>query len=366
MRKRSDRKYSFTEDEVKNLKYKYEVEKLSREKICEYLGIDIIKLNYVFKKYNIIRKSFDKNAIYKTYDFLYEEYIIKEKTLSQIAIDNNVSDDTIAHYCRKYGFEIRNPNWYQDSCKYLTKDIIYEDYIVNKMSISQIAIKYNATRKGISKIIEDNNIPHKSNSEVQFDIIGKERPKELYDKEWLYKEYIENKRTRKDIAIQLNTDANAILCALKEFNIRIKSNSEVKIGVATGENHPMWKGISDYKVLIRQYIYDYLKPKVFERDNYACIICGEKNNLHHHHILSFSKILNYIENQNEDNFDFNDSLDRYKFFELLKNNKIINDIDNIVTVCSECHWNKVHGVSNKEQRKYIKNIDEYLEGRINE
>lgn len=55
-----------------------------------------------------------------------------------------------------------------------------------------------------------------------------------------------------------------------------------------------------------------LRKMCFERDNWLCVKCGNNDNLHCHHILSYA------------------------------HNKILsNDLDNVITVCKECH-NKIH------------------------
>lgn len=42
---------------------------------------------------------------YDNKDYLYVEHIIKRKTMSQIAKENNVSGDTIRRYMQKYNID---------------------------------------------------------------------------------------------------------------------------------------------------------------------------------------------------------------------------------------------------------------------
>jgi len=81
----------------------------------------------------------------------------------------------------------------------------------------------------------------------------------------------------------------------------------------TRENHPNWKGgcDTDNRLLRKTCDFQAWRKKVFERDNYTCIICGERGGeLNPHHILPFA------------------DYPQYRF-----------DIDNGMTLCREHHYN---------------------------
>jgi len=50
-----------------------------------------------------------------------------------------------------------------------------------------------------------------------------------------------------------------------------------------GDKHPLWKGGLSNK---QGYLWNwkYIRPKILKRDNYACKLCGSKENLEVHHI----------------------------------------------------------------------------------
>jgi uncharacterized C2H2 Zn-finger protein len=84
-----------------------------------------------------------------------------------------------------------------------------------------------------------------------------------------------------------------------------------------GENSYLWKGgITSERVKARTNPeYNEWRKKVFARDNYTCVYCGNRNPLHAHHIFSFA--------------DFPEL--RYEIY-------------NGETVCISCH-EKIHGRS---------------------
>ena len=99
----------------------------------------------------------------------------------------------------------------------------------------------------------------------------------------------------------------------KEFGV---PNAKQFDGSAVGANHPNWRnGITPANKLARgtQDIAKWRKA-VFLRDNYTCLICRERGgHLHAHHIELFST-----------------------------SPHLRHDIENGVTLCSECHLGIVH------------------------
>lgn len=98
----------------------------------------------------------------------------------------------------------------------------------------------------------------------------------------------------------------------------------------SGENNHFWKGgKTKLSLQIRNSVeYSFWRKQIFERDNYACQICGRKNKkgdkviIEVDHIYPFSKIL--------DDFDIT------SIEEAISCEKIW-DIENGRTLCRECH-----------------------------
>lgn len=100
----------------------------------------------------------------------------------------------------------------------------------------------------------------------------------------------------------------------------------------SGENNHFWKGgKTKLSLQIRNSVeYSFWRKQIFERDNYACQICGRKNKkgdkviIEVDHIYPFSKIL--------DDFDIT------SIEEAISCEKLW-DIENGRTLCRDCHKN---------------------------
>jgi hypothetical protein len=149
------------------------------------------------------------------------------------------------------------------------------------------------------------------------------RPKKPYwDKDWLVSEYATKERSANDIASEFGITEAAILFWLRKHNILRREMSNIRSkkhwGLAgeqngmygrTGENSPNWKGgITPERQEF--YISDEWKKacsEVYKRDNAQCQRCGNKDNLHVHHIVTFA------------------------------NKELRADINNLVLLCAKCH-----------------------------
>lgn len=178
-------------------------------------------------------------------------------------------------------------------------------------------------------------------SESQFNYNNKEFPEELKNFETLYDMYVENRMSKKNIAEQLNVSTHVIDRVLKEFGINIRGNSECKIGLMTGPDHPNWKGgRSGLYMRLRTYFrMNQVKP-VIERDGKKCTICGSKKRLHVHHIIPFKEIFNKILSEHP---DLEVQKNSEELYEIMTHDDRMNDLSNLITYCKDCHLYKIHG-----------------------
>ena len=105
--------------------------------------------------------------------------------------------------------------------------------------------------------------------------------------------------------------------------------SSLPLSEKTGPLSHHWKGgITKLADRIRRcFKYRQWRDDVFTRDNFTCQMCGNRgNNLHAHHIKSFSKIIQFYEITTLE--------------EALNYNELWN-INNGITLCKKCH-NTIH------------------------
>jgi len=130
---------------------------------------------------------------------------------------------------------------------------------------------------------------------------------------------------------------------------RNSPKTEFKKGDTTGEKSYLWKGgISPLNEWIRHFVGEYWRVEVFKRDYYTCQKCGIKSGcgktiiFHVHHIKPFSTILSEFLNQYS---QFSPINDKETLVRLAGSYKPFFDINNGITLCSDCHLGGKHYVN---------------------
>lgn len=106
-------------------------------------------------------------------------------------------------------------------------------------------------------------------------------------KELLYQEYVINKSPIYQIATKYHISKATVSSRLKLFNIEKRRNIPPQ---HNGDSHPNWKGgITKENTRLRKLkIYKDWRQEVFMRDNFRCQHCGSKKHLTAHHIIPFA------------------------------------------------------------------------------
>lgn len=204
------------------------------------------------------KKARDKNGNlifveipYRNRDWLYNEYISKDRNAKDIAKECGINLRTL----REWISILDIPNK-ENKTKDLTKDILYDLYRVQHKSTNEIAKMYGITDGGVLYWLRKYNIPSFTTSEA-VNIY-------LYEKGGL-----EKAREAQ------STMENRIKSSCRQHGIAFEDFK----GFSTSEQH-MARNNTYYKEWLR---------KVFERDNYTCQCCGKHGgNLNVHHLYNFS------------------------------------------------------------------------------
>ena len=208
-------------------------------------------------------------------------------------------------------------------------------------SSTEIGKMFGLTHGSILRHLKHCGVERRTLSESQYTYNKKERPKDFDSYEKMYDLYIVRKMNKRELAELYGSDTTTIDRVLKSLGIKIRGNSEARIGLFTGPNHPNWKGgRTDLYVRMREYFRWSQVKEAMKRDDNKCQLCGETHKLQVHHIKPFKEIFNEILSEHKD-LDVLEN--KEELYEIMRNDPRFNDIDNLITYCKKCHLGKIHG-----------------------
>ena len=186
----------------------YVIKDRSTQDIANEYGCKQNTIQCWLLKHNIKK---DLTPKHHTYDYLYHNYIELHKTKKEIAKESGVNVEVISQYLREnnipqWDYKGHNQDPYSAE---QTQDIIYKYTVLNQSS-TQIASEYNVSHRSILQCLNRNNIPRRSLSEAQFVYNGKEFISALSDKELLYELHWNQNLSCNDIGRQLNCDPDTV------------------------------------------------------------------------------------------------------------------------------------------------------------
>lgn len=132
-----------------------------------------------------------------------------------------------------------------------------------------------------------------------------------------------------DNVMQVNEVKEKVTATMVErYGVERHAQTEEGILQFTGKNNPKWKGgiTSEYMKLRNSAKQKEWKLSVFTRDDFQCVVCGcnKSGSFNAHHILNFAE-----------------------------HKHLINEVDNGVTLCRECHqgFHSKYGNKNNNQNQ---------------
>lgn len=320
----------------------YVIKNRSRKEVAQECGLTIAGLKSVLLKLGIKKEKtvIDDDEITR---------LVKEgKYVDDLAKIYKCSESTIYRKLQKLNLKIiAEPRLKEQYDSTLDSKII-KMYCDNKMSSTQIGEILGVSHTYILTHLKRNNINRRNLSASLFAYNGKDYPLELLDKDTMIDLYENMRKSKKEISDMLNCSPDVIDRVLKNYNIQIRGTGEAHIGLLTGEDHPNWKGgVTNLHRRLREYFYVQQVPKILERDNYTCQLCGKHRPLHVHHIKHFSNILHKIESEHPELDPITNINDLYN---IAVKDPELNDLNNLITYCADCHRYEIH--------KYKRNINQ--------
>jgi hypothetical protein len=168
-----------------------------------------------------------KLIVLENYDWLYTEYITKQKTTYEIGTELNCKDGTILRALKNQKISIRSAS--EKQMKDLSSNVLNCDWLRLKyedegLSLNTIAKLANCSPTGVKTQLKNNNIKIRNKSEAIISIASSTL---LNDYDFMYNEYIVNKKTIYDIATILCCTVDCVRVYMHQHNIHVSHSHMV-------------------------------------------------------------------------------------------------------------------------------------------
>lgn len=256
----------------------------------------------------------------------YLEFLYFTKGLTPSEIKKVIGKSDFHYYLKKFNIP-------KKLLFYISKEELEKLYYEQKLTYKQIEEKFGLRKGHIYNWFKRYNIKARTKSENSKGVPKSEKHKKNIG--------LGNKDKKRTLEFKKNISDRRKNVPLTQKHK--DSLSKTFTGLRTGDKHPMWKGgISKIKNRIRQsFKYKDWRKKVYERDEYTCKKCNNKNSggLECHHIITQQEIT---------------KIKNLKTFDDFMNCSLLWDIDNGITLCKKCH-REING-NEKEFEEFFKAI----------
>ena len=297
----------------------YVIKGLTREQCAKEGNTTLANIKEYLRKWNIEKSK----LIIKKEDLI--NYVNNGLTTKEISEIYKCHKGTINRYFKKYNIKNTNYEVYEQYDDTNDQEIIklYND----GKSTVEISKIFNCSATSIRSHLKHNGIKMRTFAESMWNYHKKEIPEDFNDYKKLYNLYIEESISKAELARRYNCTIAVINRVLNNLNIT---------------NIPYTTDTTRLGNKIRTY-FNRLVPNVIERDHNTCQLCGCHENLQVHHIVPFKILFHNLLSEHPelnptDNFD--------ELFNLAIKNKELNNIDNLITYCKNCHMYKIHNFGN--------------------
>ena len=294
---------------------------------------------------------------YEDKETLRRLYFDEGKNLTEIGKILGCSSDTIRVKMKGFGLPIK-----EFSFGKLDGVDLKELYINQKLSTTKIGEMFGVTHSAVRRALSKQGIQARSLKDSQYAYQGRERNPLLEDREWLHEEYVVKRRGASEIGRELGHSLRVVQNALRELGIHVRDDRESKIGLMIGDKHPNWKGgVTPLNLLCREFFETNLRPIVAARDKYTCQKCGKEHcRLHVHHIIPLNFITEQIVSEHSE-VDVGTPEGQLGMYQIIVSDERFTNLDNMITYCRECHIKEHQKYGLRDKKKIKMKIKTYVE-----
>lgn len=233
----------------------------------------------------MIHLLFCQKLLLNDKNWIEHQYINELKTTTEIAEIVGVSKCTLYRYMKNINVQIPHKQVYEISRRGIENfqkmnnyEWMYNEYINKYRSLSDIAKELHSTREIIKKKLIEFNIPLHTNKYIYYintDIMDK-----LNNYDWMKTEYVNHGRSLRSIGRELHVKCTTVKAALIRLNIPIIEHDNTYW--MTAERNPQWRGGEHIN-----YCHKFnktFKEKIRTKFNNRCFECGVLESDKHHHI----------------------------------------------------------------------------------
>ena len=315
----------------------------STQEIAEEFGCKQNTIQSWLFKFGIKKKinthNIHRDKIYQQYEWLYDNHIVKRKSVSELARECGVSSDTIVYNLKRVGVD----HWVTKTKTSLNDleehfSAILSRYMSGE-SLRLLGIEYGTSDATIKKFLIFHGIKTRSIEEARSLYYKRETNVDLLnDSDWLRRAKEDYRLTNMQIADIIGCDQKSIHRRLEKYHLikRPRGVKDIYIDDKTSRS-------LIYKV--RQKIYNGLAAKILRRDGFKCVNCGSQDRLQVHHKIRLITIIEDILSENQQ-YDVRNPVDKLKLYQIIINDSRFLDEGNMLTLCYDCH-KRIHSVDNE-------------------
>lgn len=254
-----------------------------------------------------------------TRELLYREYIINKKSLRDLSKEFNVYRDTVRKWLDFFDISVRLPKGRGDLL-YKDREWLYSKYIIEDVSITDIAKLLSVSTETISYWIDYLGIPKKPNrGNTKNNLFSEIDLNEVID---LYLQGNSFSYISDTLGVSRGAVSEFIKNTLNIDDAFYNRNPLFIAGVSKQD-------LDSIRGYLRRYSAKYQYPVIYSIYT-CCENCKSKENLNVHHIYPINSIIQDV--YNDLGYSTKD-----KFIQDVISNEVFQDLDNLKVLCFSCH-----------------------------